>query len=365
MGSEDSNSAVSQSSLIDLNEAVAVFPPDLSGPEEKAITMLVEEVEKRTRIRWESTTAWPSTSVPVIAVGPASALQAFAGEYADELSTDGDASAAEGYRIRVKNDGDAPAVLVVGSDARGVLFGVGHLLRTLHMRQGSLTLPIDLNVTTAPHYRLRGHQLGYRDKTNSYCGWNFPQWEQYIRDLAVFGANAIELIPPRSDDRLESVHVPLPPMEMMVGMSRIADEYGIDVWIWYPAMDTDYSNPDTVAFALKEWGEVFQKLPRIDAVFVPGGDPGKTQPKYLMAMLEKQAEQLQRVHPEAQMWISPQGFSQERMDEFVGILKQESPDWLMGVVFGPWIHMTMIEFRELIPGKYPIRNYPDIYSRDL
>ena len=105
-------------------------------------------------------------------------------------------------------------------------------------------------------------------------------WEQYIRDLAVFGCNAIELIPPRSDDDADSPHFPLPPLEMMVGMSRIADEYGLDVWIWYPAMDKDYADPKTVEFALKEWGEVFQRLPRIDAVFVPGGDPGHTQPRH-------------------------------------------------------------------------------------
>ena len=75
-------------------------------------------------------------------------------------------------------------------------------------------------------------------------------------------------------------------------MSRLADEYGLDVWIWYPAMDRDYSDPKTVEFALKEWGEVFRQLPRIDAVFVPGGDPGHTEPKYLMALLEKQTELL-------------------------------------------------------------------------
>ena len=33
-------------------------------------------------------------------------------------------------------------------------------------------------------------------------------WEQYIRDLAVFGTNAIELIPPRSDDDADSPHFP-------------------------------------------------------------------------------------------------------------------------------------------------------------
>ena len=89
---------------------------------------------------------------------------------------------------------------------------------------------------------LRGHQLGYRAKTNSYDGWDLPQWEQYLRDLAVFGANAIEMIPPRSDDDADSPHFPRPPMEMMAGMSQLADEYGLDVWLWYPAMDEDYSD---------------------------------------------------------------------------------------------------------------------------
>ena len=113
---------------------------------------------------------------------------------------------------------------------------------------------------------------------------------------------------------------PLPPMEMMVEMSRIADEYGMDVWIWYPALDKDYADPKQVEFALKEWGEVFAKLPRIDAVFVPGGDPGHTQPKHLMALLEKQTASLRKRHPKAQMWMSPQGFTKPWMDEFFGIL---------------------------------------------
>ena len=40
---------------IDLTHAVVVVPPDLSGPEGKAVTMLVEEVEKRAGVRWDRT----------------------------------------------------------------------------------------------------------------------------------------------------------------------------------------------------------------------------------------------------------------------------------------------------------------------
>ena len=86
------------------------------------------------------------------------------------------------------------------------------------------------------------------------------------------------------------------------------------------------ADPQTVAHALKEWGEVFQRLPRIDAIFVPGGDPGHTQPKHLMALLARQTENLHRYHPKAQMWVSPQGFTREWLEEFYGILRQEQPD---------------------------------------
>jgi hypothetical protein len=184
-------------------------------------------------------------------------------------------------------------------------------------------------------------------------------WEQYIRELAIFGNNTIELIPPRSDDADDSPHFALPKIEMMVEMSRIADEYGLDVSIWYPAMDKDYSDPATVEFALKEWAEVFRRLPRIDAVFVPGGDPGHTQPKYLFALLQKQTASLRRYHPKAQMWLSPQGFTKEWLDEFWGLMAA-NPSWLMGLVFGPQVYGSLEEFRALTPRRFPIRFYPDI-----
>jgi hypothetical protein len=146
----------------------------------------------------------------------------------------------------------------------------------------------------------------------------------------------------------------------MAEMSRLADRYGLDVWVWYPAMDKDYSDPRTVDSALQEWSVVFKKLPRINAVFVPGGDPGHTQPKYLLALLDRQTQQLHRFHPGAQMWVSPQSFNQAWLDEFLGLLRHDRPAWLSGIVFGPQVRIPLSQLRELVPAQYPIRHYPDI-----
>jgi hypothetical protein len=347
-------------SALDLNNAVVLSAASIPGPEKKAITMLVEEVEKRTRIQWQRMAGDPSSNAVAIAIGTRPELEQISRTHSAFLNSIPKATAPEGYQIFVKSGPTNPAVYVIGNDARGVLFGVGKLLREMHLRRGNITVDDNLAVTSAPKLSLRGHQQGFRPKCNSYDAWDLPVWEQYFRDLAVFGCNAIELIPPRSDDDADSPHFPRPPMEMMTGMSKLADDYGLDVWIWYPAMDKDYSDPKTVEFALREWGEVFSKLPRVDAVFVPGGDPGHTQPKYLMALLEKQTRNLHRYHPKAQMWVSPQSFNQAWLDEFLDQLRREQPVWLTGLVYAPQVRIELHRLRELVPAKYPIRNYPDI-----
>jgi hypothetical protein len=336
----------------DLTRAVVVVPEGLSARERKAVDMLVDEVHKRTQVRWSVSTSRPKSGEPTVAVGRAGQLPPLSDRMTAALGPA--PTAAEGFRIRTAGSDLA----VIGNDERGVLFGIGYLLRHLHMTPKGIVAD-EMDVTTAPKYPLRGHQLGYRPKTNSYDAWDLAQWEQYYRDLAVFGCNAVELIPPRSDDDASSPHFPLPPLDMMEGMSRVADEYGLDVWIWYPAMDRDYGEEKTVQFALNEWEQVYKRLPRIDAIFVPGGDPGHTQPKHLMALLERQTELLHKYHPKAQMWVSPQGFNQAWIDEFYGILKTE-PKWLSGVVFGPQVRVSAKQLREAVPARYPIRHYPDI-----
>ena len=320
-------------SMLDLSQARIVADPALTVHEKNAVTMLVEEVEKRTALRWS-------------AQGSGAAITIHHGS---------GAGPAEGFRLQ----STATGVDIRGNDERGTLFGIGRFLRELRWQRQQAAMGAGLDIVSAPKYKLRGHQIGYRPKVNTYDAWTPRDFEQYLRDMIIFGTNAVELIPPRSDDDDDSPHFHLSKIDMMVEMSRICDKYGIDVWIWYPAMDKDYSDPAQVDFALKEWSNIYQRLPRIDAVFVPGGDPGRTEPKYLMALLEKQKVELRKFHPKAQMWVSPQNFSSGWFDEFIDIVKAE-PAWLDGVVYGPWTRVTIEELRAKLPSRYPIRYYPDI-----
>jgi hypothetical protein len=355
--------------MLDLARAVVVLSPRATARERKAAEFLVEEVSRRTRLRWAVTSAWPTESdVLAVAVGTRASLAA---AY-PQTSLAPDSNLPEGFSIAVRagqgNDGsdgnDTPeragtSVVVAGNDERGVFFAVGRLLRELRMGRDRVQLPDTFQETSAPRFPLRGHQLGYRPKTNSYDAWDLPQWEQYYRDLVVFGANAVELVPPRTDDDADSPHFPRPPLEMMAAMSGLADEYALDVWIWFPALDKDYSDPATVEFSLREWEQVFQRLPRIDGLFVPGGDPGKTPPQLLMPLLEKQIASLRKYHPQARLWVAPQAFNAPWLEDFLEILRGE-PEWLEGLVYGPQIRVSLPELRKMVPARYRIRAYPDI-----
>jgi len=351
--------AIGAPARIDLAEAV-IFNYSSGKVQAKAALMLRDEIEKRTRIRLDIVDKMPDEDRAAIMIG--TVQDAPNVSPAEGLKVP---EKAEGYAVWADStQGKAARVYLLGRDARGVLYAAGRLLRELSMGRDRLELDAKVRVATAPKYPLRGHQVGYRPKTNAYDGWDIKIWEQYFRDMIVFGTNAVEFVPPESDDSDDSPHFPKPKLEMMTAMSRLADDYDLDVWIWYPVVDDDDLDEKAIAKALKIREEVFRKLPRIDAIFVPGGDPGEVYPDQLFELMERLKQVLNKYHPDAQMWVSPQGFDFD--GDAPGYLKAfykqmaKEPVWLDGVVFGPQVADNLKVVREKLPKQYPIRRYPDI-----
>ncbi|MCC6491094.1 MAG: right-handed parallel beta-helix repeat-containing protein, partial [Candidatus Hydrogenedentes bacterium] len=175
--------------------------------------------------------------------------------------------------------------------------------------------------------------------------------------LIVFGANAIENTP--IVDAGSSPHFPVTPAVMNHALSQICEDYDIEYWAWIPA-NFDLTNPTLRAQSLAQHEAFYQNCVRLDAVFVPGGDPGDNPPDLVMDFLEDVAALLATYHPSAGVWVSNQGFEHAENDWFFDYLQTQHPTWLRGVVFGPWTKLTLAEERARTPLQYPIRHYPDI-----
>ena len=349
---------ITYAQYIDLSKAAIWVSSDKKIPLDKPVQVLREEIVKRTQLLLPVVTKHPDEGQPVIYIltdDRESKLPKALRELLNTVAVPGN----EGFRLIVLKQQNA--VLITARDARSVLYGVGRFLRKADMRPGALLLPENLVLSTAPKYPIRGHQLGYRPKTNSYDAFSVKQFDQYIRDLALFGANSIEIMPPRTDDDDSSVHMQLPSAKMMVEQSRIAKSYGLDVWMWYPNMGPDYTNRDSLKKEMQERIEVFAALPKLDHLFVPGGDPGDLEPDVLFDWLGKIAVALRPFHPNAKIWVSPQVFRPNKkwFDDFFKHINSGYP-WLGGVVFGPWVKIPLPELRKMVNENIPIRRYPDI-----
>jgi hypothetical protein len=350
------NISSARAASINLSKAVIVTS-STDKVQINAAKMLRDEVEKRTRIALEIVPKIPAGNKIAIVIGTAKDMP---GKFSPPSGLKVP-DKAEGYAIWVDSN---KTVCLVGRDRRGALYATGKLLRTLNMRRDRVNLDSDVKISTAPVTEIRGHQIGYRPKTNAYDAWSIDIWEQYYRDMVAYGTNAVEFVPPESDDSDDSPHFPKPKLEMMTAMSQLADDYDLDVWIWYPVVDDDDLNERAIKKALKVREEVFKKLPRIDAIFIPGGDPGEVYPTQLFDLMKNLKVVLNKHHPKAQMWVSPQGF--DFHGDAPGYLKvfyeeiAKKPDWLDGVVFGPQVADNLKVLREKLPKQYKIRRYPDI-----
>src|SRR5262252_6243186 len=112
---------------LDLHDARVRTDANLSPVEKKAVSMLVEEVGKRTGLAWLVNGS--AASGPIVTVHHATG-----------------SGPAEGFHLTVRGS----AVEVQGNDDRGTLFGVGRLLRELRWDRGAAEVPSPLDIASSP-----------------------------------------------------------------------------------------------------------------------------------------------------------------------------------------------------------------------
>jgi hypothetical protein len=344
---------------VDCTQATIVLPASATAHEAEAVRMFVEEAARRTSVHWVRAEQIPSQGAGCVVVTgtweelartlPAALKRALAPAQQNP----------EAFSVQATNLGKQPVILVAGSGERGVLFGLGALLRKFSFYPAQATLDTPLHLTESPEKPLRSHQLGYRFKNNTYDAWNLAQFEQQIRDLAIFGANTIQMIAPHSDDTESSPLFPARALDTLLGVSRILDHYGLNCDIYYPEMEADYSRAADVDRELARFDELFRQIPRVDALWIPGGDPGHTPPRLLFPLIAREVEVLHRYHPRALVYVSAQGMDGKQYEDFYRLVAAH-PAWLTGVFFGPQSRDSFETQRRRIPTDIPLIFYPDI-----
>lgn len=311
----------------------------------KAAQVLAEEVERRTGI-----------VLPVVAGGTPQAPRIVLHADAPEPAAPPDYHALprnhEAFSLRADKEG----VEVRAAVPHALLFGVGLLLQRAAWAEGRFGVPEELDVSVHPELPLRGHQLGYRARSNSWDAWTVAEFDQHIRELALFGTNAIENIPFQDEDA--SVHFKVARREMNREMSRICRDYGLQYWVWTPA-DFDLADAEKRAAHLALHEQLYRDCPRLDGVFFPGGDPGDNPAELVLPYLEELGGLLRRHHPHAGVWLSLQGFDPPEIARIYAYLDREKPAWLAGIVGGP-SSPPLKSIRKRLDARYPLRDYPDI-----
>ena len=250
----------------------------------------------------------------------------------------------DGLRDGYKIEQSGSRLVFRAQGIRGLIFAIGMFLRKIEVSGEKITLIQDIGGEYKPDKRIRGHQLGYRTTPNSYDAWDLEDYRRYYLDLMFFGCNTVEHIPYDGLGAQQNRLMKYDPQDFLVEASRIADEYDLDVSLWYP------NDRESLEDAEKRRRRVFERTPRINVMFPPGGDPGDYDADEFISRCRDFSRLLKEYHPNAEMWPSAQqphsipNWGEKLISEL-----QKLPDEIDGIITGPNHAFEMDELRRRVP----------------
>ncbi|MFD1789780.1 hypothetical protein ACFSC3_19670 [Sphingomonas floccifaciens] len=261
---------------------------------------------------------------------------------------------ASGFVIRE----DRKATQISARDTLGLVQGAGWLLRKADVTPGRAVVAIPRRLAEAPRTDVRMTQIGYRAKNNSLDAWTIPMFERRVEDMALWGASGVQVIAPVSDDAPKSPLFPQPPIPTLRSIGEAAHRLGMRFALYYPMMG-EYADAAAIAKETATLDALLGELPRVDDLYVPGGDPGHTAPPRLFPLVGAAADVMRRRNPAATVWLSTQGFDAKGLEAFYAELGKR-PAWLTGVFAGPQTRDPVALQRQRVPARYRLLLYPDI-----
>ncbi|MBR4766694.1 MAG: hypothetical protein IK085_08025, partial [Clostridia bacterium] len=251
---------------------------------------------------------------------------------------------------------NAGAVSVYAQGIRGFIYGFSLFLRKCVFEGGEFQTECRIEGDYSPCKEIRGHQLGYRTTPNTYDAWSYEDYRRYYLDIMFMDCNTVEHIPYESGKSRRNRLMKYDEKEFLSEACRMADEFDLDVSLWYPNADgeTDESAAETRK-------KLVEKLPRVNVIFPPGGDPGNLPADKFLKRVRAISKSVKSVNKEIKILPSaqaPHGIDNWG-DEFIKGLEENS-EGIDGVIMGPNHAFPLDVLRKKVPAHLPIRFYPDI-----
>ena len=126
---------IASAKTVDISKAEIIASEKMgSQVRETAIRVLQEEIAKRTAINLKLVSAWGKTGNIALAITTDKVLNGV--EVPKRTGKNLPENKDEGYRIYFEKRGGKDILWIIGADTRGILYGIGKLLRIAKMEEG-------------------------------------------------------------------------------------------------------------------------------------------------------------------------------------------------------------------------------------
>lgn len=283
----------------------------------------------------------------------------------------------EGFLVTTLAD-QHKLLLAAGSDARGVLYAAGEILRQLKFTERAVEVPDTINIRTAPAFEIRGTQYGQSGVAKRLAGvrdWTQEETQRVIMDYALAGANTFSTGPGPMFEFIKSFG-----LKTQGGFGANTGS-GPPEWTAQESIGrigyVCLSVPEAREAQLKRCANQFQTSPTYDYVKFHGGDGGgcecdRCKPYGLtfIKTVEEMAKIIHTYHPTTKIYFTNQKFDNADDNAIFRYLQEEPRPWLWGWGYGPGSDATTWQPGHRQTHRMDLFRYPgfgpfDLYPREI
>ena len=277
--------------------------------------------------------------------------------------------APEGFALKTfAEGGGGMGVVVLGADKRGLLYGVGELLRRMRFEADGVVLE-EVNVAQVPAFRYRGSSASQGATMMKVTGaklWTTEQWQEYVLDLVFSGANCFYA----ADGGFDFVKT----LDMMTIAHCRPNELpefpkawrGTEMGPWVCP-----SVPEAHDALMVRWEKIFKAEQNHDILRFYAGDPGGCRCERCAPWGKKFIELSEEItaiwfkyHPDSVTMLANQDVTNAGDQAIFDYLCEKPRPWLYALAYGPGSNATSRYFRSeqredlfVYPGFGPINRY--------